>query len=76
MNREETPWKLDYNWHANTIYFANEVDMHQYTYAIRDLWKHKEMMPPISLNEWHRFSIHIPIPIHMSGRIARITNQF
>lgn len=43
MNREEIPWKLDYNWHANTIYFANEVDMHQYTYAIRDLWKHKEI---------------------------------
>lgn len=41
MNRGDTPWKLDYNWHANTIYFANEVDMHQYEYTIRDLWQHK-----------------------------------
>ena len=34
------------------------------------------MMPPISLNEWHRFSINSQIPIHMPGRIARITNLF
>lgn len=41
MNREDTPWNLNYNWHANTIYFANSVDMHQYEYTIKDLWQHK-----------------------------------
>ncbi len=43
MNRTETPWNLDYNWHAQTIYFANEVNMRLNEYKVRDLWKHKDI---------------------------------
>ena len=43
LNRTETPWKLDYNWRAQTIYFANEVNIYQNEYTIRDLWKHKDI---------------------------------
>ena len=43
LNRTETPWKLDYNWRAQTIYFANEVNIYQNEYNIRDLWKHKDI---------------------------------
>ncbi len=43
MNRSEFPWKLDYNWRANTIYYANEVNIHHNEYKIRDLWQHKDI---------------------------------
>lgn len=43
MNRTEAPWNLDYNWHAQTIYFANEVNMRLNEYKVRDLWKHKDI---------------------------------
>lgn len=43
LNRTDFPWKLDYNWRAQTIYFANEVNIHANEYVIRDLWKHKDI---------------------------------
>lgn len=43
LNRTDIPWKLDYNWRAQTIYFANEVNIHANEYVIRDLWKHKDI---------------------------------
>lgn len=43
LNRTDFPWKLDYNWKAQTIYFANEVNIHANEYVIRDLWKHKDI---------------------------------
>ena len=43
LNRTDFPWKLDYNWRAQTIYFANEVNIYANEYVIRDLWKHKDI---------------------------------
>ncbi len=43
LNRTETPWNLDYNWHANTIYYATDVNMSKKTYTVRDLWQHKNI---------------------------------
>ncbi|MGI6231343.1 MAG: glycoside hydrolase family 27 protein [Prevotella sp.] len=43
LNRSETPWKLDYDWKANTMYFANEVNIHAHDYIVRDLWRHKDI---------------------------------
>lgn len=43
LNRTETVWKLDYDWHKQTIYFADEVNIHKKEYKIRDLWKHQDI---------------------------------
>lgn len=43
MNRADTPWKLDYNWRDQTMYFATEVNLHKNEYIIRDLWQHKDI---------------------------------
>lgn len=43
LNRTESVWKLDYDWHKQTIYFANEVNIHKKEYKIRDLWKHQDL---------------------------------
>jgi alpha-galactosidase len=43
LNRADTPWKLDYDWKANTMYFANEVNIHRHDYTVRDLWRHKDI---------------------------------
>ncbi len=43
MNRADTPWKLDYNWRDQTMYFATEVNLHKNEYSIRDLWQHKDI---------------------------------
>jgi len=32
---------LDYNWTAQTMYFAKDVNLKKNTYTVRDLWKHK-----------------------------------
>lgn len=43
LNRTENVWKLDYDWHKQTIYFADEVNIHKKEYKIRDLWKHQDI---------------------------------
>mgnify|MGYP000010589350 FL=1 len=43
LNRTESVWKLDYDWHKQTIYFADEVNIHKKEYKIRDLWKHQDI---------------------------------
>lgn len=43
LNRSDLSWNLDYDWHKQTIYFADKVNIHKYEYSIRDLWKHKEI---------------------------------
>ena len=43
MNRTENSWKLDYDWKKQTIYFADEVNIHRKEYKIRDLWQHKDI---------------------------------
>ena len=43
MNRTENSWKLDYDWKKQTIYFADEVNIHWKEYKIRDLWQHKDI---------------------------------
>ena len=43
LNRSDTPWKLDYNWTAQTMYFAREVNLRKNTYTVRDLWQHKDL---------------------------------
>jgi len=41
LNRGRDSWKLDYNWLAQTMYFAREINMKKNTYSVRDLWQHK-----------------------------------
>ena len=43
MNRGETPWKLDYNWRNQTMYFARDVNFRKWEYTVRDLWQHKDI---------------------------------
>ena len=43
LNRTESVWKLHYDWHKQTIYFADEVNIHKKEYKIRDLWKHQDI---------------------------------
>lgn len=43
LNRTESVWNLDYDWHKQTIYFADEVNIHKKEYKIRDLWKHQDI---------------------------------
>ena len=43
MNRGETPWNLDYNWHGETMYFASDVNLKKWDYTVRDLWQHKDI---------------------------------
>jgi alpha-galactosidase len=41
MNRTNQPWKLDYNWQKQTMYFATEVSLHKKVYNVYDVWEHK-----------------------------------
>lgn len=43
LNRTETTWHLNYDWHKQTIYFADQVNIHKKEYTIRDLWKHQNI---------------------------------
>ena len=43
MNRTEFPWKLDYDWRKQTIYFATDVSIRRFEYKVRDLWQHKDL---------------------------------
>lgn len=43
LNRTENVWNLDYDWHKQTIYFADQVNIHGKEYVIRDLWKHQNI---------------------------------
>ena len=43
LNRTETTWNLNYDWHKQTIYFADQVNIHKKEYTIRDLWKHQNI---------------------------------
>ena len=43
MNRTDFPWKLDYNWRKQTIYFATDVSIRRFEYKVRDLWQHKDL---------------------------------
>ena len=43
LNRTESVWKLNYDWHKQTIYFADQVNMRKNEYVIRDLWKHQNI---------------------------------
>jgi alpha-galactosidase len=41
MNRTNQPWKLDYDWKKQTMYFVHEVSIHKKVYNIFDCWAHK-----------------------------------
>jgi len=41
LNRTNQPWKLNYDWKKQTMYFVRDVDIHQRVYDIYDLWEHK-----------------------------------
>jgi alpha-galactosidase len=41
MNRTNQPWKLDYDWKKQTMYFVKEVSVHKKVYNVYDLWAHK-----------------------------------
>jgi alpha-galactosidase len=41
MNRTNQPWKLDYNWQKQTMYFATDVSLHKNVYNVYDVWEHK-----------------------------------
>ena len=43
MNRSEHTWALNYNWTAQTMYFAREVNLRTSEYTVRDLWQHKDI---------------------------------
>jgi len=43
MNRGSSVWDLDYNWTNQTMYFAREINFKKKTYAVRDLWQHKDI---------------------------------
>lgn len=43
MNRGELPWKLDYNWLDQTMYFAKDINFRKNEYTVRDLWQHKDL---------------------------------
>jgi alpha-galactosidase len=43
MNRTNQPWKLDYSWQKQTMYFATEVDVHKKVYNVYDVWEHKNI---------------------------------
>lgn len=43
LNRTEDTWHLDYDWRKQTIYFADQVNIHRKEYVIRDLWKHQDI---------------------------------
>lgn len=43
LNRTEQVWHLDHDWKRQTIYFANDVNMHKKEYVVRDLWQHKDL---------------------------------
>ena len=43
MNRTNQPWKLDYDWKKQTMYFATEVSVHKKVYNVFDLWEHKNI---------------------------------
>ena len=43
MNRSDHAWNLNYNWRAQTMYFARGIDLRTNEYTIRDLWQHKDI---------------------------------
>lgn len=43
MNRTNQPWRLDYDWKKQTMYFATEVSVHKKVYTVFDLWEHKNI---------------------------------
>lgn len=43
MNRSEFVWNLDYCWTDQTMYFAENINLHKKRYKIRDLWLHKDV---------------------------------
>lgn len=43
LNRTEDVWNLNYDWHKQTIYFADQINIHKKEYLIRDLWKHQNI---------------------------------
>ena len=43
LNLTEQVWKLDHDWKRQTIYFANDVNIHKQEYVVRDLWQHKDL---------------------------------
>jgi len=43
MNRTNQPWKLDYDWKKQTMYFATEVSVQKKEYNVFDLWAHKNI---------------------------------
>ena len=41
LNRTNQPWKLNYDWKKQTMYFVRDVDLHHRVYDVYDLWEHK-----------------------------------
>ncbi|MCH5237235.1 MAG: glycoside hydrolase family 27 protein [Muribaculaceae bacterium] len=43
LNRADTPWKLNYEWTRQTMYFAHDINLRKHIYDVRDLWQHKNL---------------------------------
>jgi alpha-galactosidase len=41
LNRTNLPWKLDYDWKKQTMYFVQDVSFYKKVYNVYDLWTHK-----------------------------------
>jgi alpha-galactosidase len=41
LNRTSQPWKLDYSWQKEKMYFATEIDLNKKVYNLYDVWEHK-----------------------------------
>jgi alpha-galactosidase len=41
MNRTDEPWKLDYDWKKQTMYFVHDVNVYKKVYNVYDCWGHK-----------------------------------
>lgn len=43
LNRSNQPWKLDYDWKKQTMYFIRDVSLSKKVYNVYDLWQHKSI---------------------------------
>ena len=70
MNRGREPWKLDYNWRDQTMYFATDVNLKKWDYRVRDLWQHKDIATT-------KDRLKATIPAHgvLMVRLSRIQGQ-
>ncbi len=43
LNRDDSPWNLDYDWKKNIMYFATDISIREKVYKVYDLWKHSNI---------------------------------